>query len=790
MHYPKQEKAQIILASSWKIQVISSLLVGSLFGFYHFLLSEDDPFIFLYYTTNVFLLSLGLWQAAQVTFTLTEKRYSWFTEPYSRLVASLLLGTLFTYAIVYLVDYALPQLMDPLYGFSKSKQLEQPQQNLETFFLDGVISLFIFNSYLIFINLFHYFSAIQQQREKALESSLEKYFENLIENIQDVILVIQPDGKLRYCSNSIHKLSGYQPEELYVGVGFFSLLVDQDAQTFKEKLETWLSRETETITCEWRMQTKWGEQKPIECKLVNALQTPLIEGLICICSDNSERVNMDKKRQHQHELNELITRISAQFLNVDFKEAVNTMLQETGTFTGSDKAFLLLEQETSRDLAWTCFALWQDVKNRKESETPGAMQLAYKEAQWLIAEMQQKKLVSGIKNANSPELESLCARLDAEMLYLIPVSRNEKYYGCIGYSRLESHAQLTPEDLGMLHIASELLVSSMLRAQAEKEIQHSLSINTAIVESTSEGILFTDMEDQILYYNQNFKDMWELDDEVLQEKRNSKVLDYLVGQLENPEALEPIKRIAATQQEERKRMVMYLKNKRVLEGILQPQLIRGQVVGRVWSNRDITERMHAEKEEIEKGIAQAQFESLKNQVNPHFLFNSLNVLSSLVHIDANLSEKFIDQLAKSYRYLLEQKDNELVTLRTEIEFVEAFTFLLKIRFEDKLVVKINLSEEVLDYYIAPLTLQLLIENAVKHNSISNQSPLIIELYNPSNQELLVKNNLQLREQQMPSTGVGIKNIQERYKLLTPIPTEFYISNQSYISKIPLIKSLT
>lgn len=202
----------------------------------------------------------------------------------------------------------------------------------------------------------------------------------------------------------------------------------------------------------------------------------------------------------------------------------------------------------------------------------------------------------------------------------------------------------------------------------------------------------------------------------------------------------------------------------MLECISVPQIIDNKVVGRIWSNRDITERVNSEREEIEKGVAQAQFESLKNQVNPHFLFNSLNVLSSLVHIDPDLSEKFIDQLARSYRYLLEQKDKELVTLKTEIEFANSFSFLLKIRFEEKLKINIKIPTDAMNHLIAPLTLQLLIENAVKHNTISLEEPLIIDLYLDTNNYLVVKNNLQLRVQRMPSTGVGLKNIINRYKL--------------------------
>ncbi|MBK0402789.1 histidine kinase [Adhaeribacter sp. BT258] len=191
-------------------------------------------------------------------------------------------------------------------------------------------------------------------------------------------------------------------------------------------------------------------------------------------------------------------------------------------------------------------------------------------------------------------------------------------------------------------------------------------------------------------------------------------------------------------------------------------------------------------EMLQKEIAQAQYEGLKNQINPHFLFNSLNVLSTLVHIDADLSEKFIDQLAKAYRYVLEQHDHELVVLKTEIDFINAYIFLLKIRFEDKLQVSMDIPAEKLNHYLPPLTLQLLIENAVKHNVLSRESPLVVNISVTEDDYLVVQNNLQIRTQEFASTGVGLKNITNRYEYITQRKVFFHILGKSYISKVPLL----
>jgi signal transduction histidine kinase len=191
-------------------------------------------------------------------------------------------------------------------------------------------------------------------------------------------------------------------------------------------------------------------------------------------------------------------------------------------------------------------------------------------------------------------------------------------------------------------------------------------------------------------------------------------------------------------------------------------------------------------ERLEKENVQAQFAALKSQVNPHFLFNSLSILSSLVHADADLSEKFIDQLSRAYRYILEQKDNERVLLKTELEFIQAYRFLLNIRFENKFDVAIDVPQaEQTHYSIAPLTLQLLVENAVKHNRMSVREPLHVTIRLDGNC-LVVENNLQPRPKTETSTGVGLQNIVNRYALLTDQAVWIGETDDNFVVKIPLL----
>jgi len=189
---------------------------------------------------------------------------------------------------------------------------------------------------------------------------------------------------------------------------------------------------------------------------------------------------------------------------------------------------------------------------------------------------------------------------------------------------------------------------------------------------------------------------------------------------------------------------------------------------------------------LQKENLQSQFDVLKQQVNPHFLFNSLNVLTSLIRLEPELAEKFTEHLAKVYRYVLENKDNELVTLCTEMSFLDAYIFLINIRFMDKVQVNICVPEEKKNHRIIPLAMQLLIENAIKHNSMSKKSPLVIDIFIDEKNLLNVVNNLQEREAHMTSTGVGLKNIQNRYRLLNNTIPVFEKTETHFIARIPLV----
>ncbi|WP_308993281.1 2TM domain-containing protein [Mariniflexile litorale] len=165
------------------------------------------------------------------------------------------------------------------------------------------------------------------------------------------------------------------------------------------------------------------------------------------------------------------------------------------------------------------------------------------------------------------------------------------------------------------------------------------------------------------------------------------------------------------------------------------------------------------------GTASAKFDALKNQLDPHFLFNSLNVLTSLIEENPENAQKFTTSLSKVYRYVLEQKNKELVSVDEELEFAKTYMSLLKMRFEDSIIFDIPEKANNSESKVVPLSLQLLLENAVKHNMVTSSKPLHIKIYEVGD-SLVVENNLQPKQIVKKSSGVGLNNIMQRYDLLT------------------------
>ncbi|SFF40976.1 histidine kinase [Flavobacterium xueshanense] len=190
-------------------------------------------------------------------------------------------------------------------------------------------------------------------------------------------------------------------------------------------------------------------------------------------------------------------------------------------------------------------------------------------------------------------------------------------------------------------------------------------------------------------------------------------------------------------------------------------------------------------QKIIAGTANAKFESLKNQIDPHFLFNSLNVLSSLIEENPDNAQRFTTSLSKIYRYVLEQKDKELISVEEELAFAKTYMNLLKMRFENSLFYELPATDISPEAKVVPLSLQLLLENTVKHNVVSEQRPLHIRIY-VEGDYLAVQNDYQKKEVLQERQGVGLQNIINRYGIITNRKVLIAQNEKTFTVKIPIL----
>lgn len=185
-------------------------------------------------------------------------------------------------------------------------------------------------------------------------------------------------------------------------------------------------------------------------------------------------------------------------------------------------------------------------------------------------------------------------------------------------------------------------------------------------------------------------------------------------------------------------------------------------------------------------VTNQEFDSLKRQVNPHFLFNCFNTLSSLMSIDKLKASQFLDELSKVYRYLLKNNQESLTTVENEIKFIESYAQLLKTRYGEAVTINLNISPNYSHYLLPSLSLQLLVENAVKHNILSKDQPLVIDLFTTVGNKMIVNNNLQRIPYPISSNKVGLENIKSKYVLLGQSGFQVIEDERNYTVVLPLI----
>ena len=190
---------------------------------------------------------------------------------------------------------------------------------------------------------------------------------------------------------------------------------------------------------------------------------------------------------------------------------------------------------------------------------------------------------------------------------------------------------------------------------------------------------------------------------------------------------------------------------------------------------------------LEEELSQMKFELLKSQINPHFMFNSLNVLSGLVSSDAQKAQLFIEEFSQVYRYVLETIEHSVSTLNKELDFMRSYLYLQQIRYGENLTYAVNIPASLMNSFLPPLSLQIVLENAIKHNIANESSPLHIDIYHETSY-LIVKNRIQPKFSMGKSTGIGLKNLQKRYALISELSPSFNVESHFFIARLPLIQT--
>ena len=199
-----------------------------------------------------------------------------------------------------------------------------------------------------------------------------------------------------------------------------------------------------------------------------------------------------------------------------------------------------------------------------------------------------------------------------------------------------------------------------------------------------------------------------------------------------------------------------------------------------------SDRAKQKADHLQEELSQIKFEVLKSQINPHFMFNSLNVLSGLINKDVKKAQLFIDEFSHIYRYVLEMIEQPVATVNKELDFARSYLFLQQIRYGNDLSYTINIPADLLELLLPPLSLQVVLENATKHNIVNETKPLHIEIFYDGFY-LVIKNNIQPKISRGVSTGLGLKNLVKRYAMISDKEPLFLVETSHYIAKLPLIK---
>lgn len=596
--------------------------------------------------------------------------------------------------------------------------------------------------------------------ENALRESENKY-KTLVENSQDGITIIR-DNKILFANDTYCKMLGYTREELYNMPSVATLHPDEYEKALRIG-ERRRSQDFSTIYEVFNMLTKDGKVR--ECETTSSMI--MYEGIwasFFTSHDITESKRMQMVIKESEEKYRLL--FEAESDAIFMIDAITGQILDTNPAASRIYGFTKEEFLT--------------MKNTDVSAEPEKTSLATKNNETLIplrfhrkknADIFPVELSAGFTYLNERKIQIVTARDITERVHNQEALReSEEKYRTLIEKALDG---IVITQLGKFMFTNEAFCNMIHYTKEELAGKSYLDF-----------VHPDDREVMINYHNrrmagEDFQALYRSrlirkDNKIITIEINARTTEYNA----KPSAFIITRDITERLQIEKELQIA----KDKLE------LLNKDLESRVNENSQKLAETRTQLIKLQKENLQSQFEVLKQQVNPHFLFNSLNVLTSLIKLEPDLAEKFSERLSLVYRYVLENKDYELVSLKTELDFLKAYIFLLDIRFLDKLKVDIRIPDDKLDEKIIPLAMQLLIENAIKHNTMSKLSKLKIDIYIDDKNRLNIVNNLQERKTQIISTGVGLKNIRNRYSLLQLGEPEFIKTDIEFIARIPLINN--
>ncbi len=608
----------------------------------------------------------------------------------------------------------------------------------------------------------------RKKTEKALHESEEKY-RNLLNKATDGIIIIQK-GKFRLMNPAFCTMTGYSEDELN-GMDFHTIVMEEDRKMMLEIHNRRMNGEDFPLIYNAKGIRKDGSVFYMELNSTTIDFNGLPAAFVILRDQSQKRMDEQALRESQEKYKALVEKANdgIVILQDGYVRFINQMMAEILGYSVDamlDTPFLnyLSEEEKPKIIDY-----YQLRQHGKEVPQIYESVLVDKRGNFKPVELNNSIINFNGKIATQTYIRDISERKKAELL----LKESEEKFRTLTSSAMD--AILMINHLGQITYWNDA---------SEK-----------IFGYKAEDVMFKDLHETIT-------------PEYLRENYRRKMIKFVKGEITLPKqkALEllAIRKDGTEFNYELSISSFSFKGKWNGVGILRDITSRLKTKEELKKSKEILQNINQDLEQkieertiqltnaktqllrLQKENLQSQFELLKNQVNPHFLFNSLNVLISLIKPEPDTAERFTEQLSKVYRYVLENKEKDLVSLETEMDFLKAYVYLLEIRFKDKIKINIHLTEDKLIMLLPPIALQLLIENAIKHNTFSRKNPLLIDIYTDENDYLHVINNLQIRDNRIESTGVGLNNIETRYGYLTDKKIAYGIVNDNFEAKIPLL----